>query len=145
MGSLQCFVYLIGVQISSGQNQTINVDSNGTDSEIPSCEDLDDWCRHEPKCTHEDVLKSCPKLCGTCEVTPPCEDLEDWCNYEPECDNEDVRQRCPKLCETCTSIFVRATCDNSNYNYDKITSIDEDSKIIYSPEYPNYPKKSIRA
>ena len=35
--------------------------------EIPPCEDLEDWCEHEPKCTHEDVVTSCPKLCGTCE------------------------------------------------------------------------------
>ena len=31
------------------------------------CEDLQDWCKHEPKCTTEDVLTSCPKLCGTCQ------------------------------------------------------------------------------
>ena len=34
--------------------------------EIPPCEDLEDWCKHEPECDHEDVRQSCPKLCETC-------------------------------------------------------------------------------
>lgn len=35
--------------------------------ETPPCEDLEGWCKHEPKCEHEDVQDSCPKLCGTCK------------------------------------------------------------------------------
>ena len=35
--------------------------------EAPPCEDLEDWCKHEPKCAHKDVGTSCPKLCGLCQ------------------------------------------------------------------------------
>merc|ERR1712198_533277 len=41
------------------------------------CNDLEDWCKHEPNCNFEDVRTSCPKYCEVCKEIPPCEDLED--------------------------------------------------------------------
>ena len=35
--------------------------------EDPECEDLEEWCKHEPECDHDDVQTSCPKLCGSCK------------------------------------------------------------------------------
>ena len=31
------------------------------------CKDLDSWCNYSPKCDNEEVLKKCPKWCGTCK------------------------------------------------------------------------------
>ena len=35
--------------------------------EEPPCEDSEEWCKHEPNCSHDDVMESCPKLCGVCK------------------------------------------------------------------------------
>ena len=31
------------------------------------CNDLEDWCKHEPNCNFEDVRTSCPKYCEVCK------------------------------------------------------------------------------